>query len=80
MSDRPPSLRVFGDNATGEVHGMTSNYLAIGSRYYTFPNVDLEDLPGFPDGYKVRDARGGWAQLIGPDGTVLDEEEHRVQG
>ncbi len=80
MSDLPPNLRVFGDNATGEVHGMAGSYFAIGTRHYTFPHVSLEDLAGFPDGYKVRDGHGGWAQLIGPDGAVLDEETHHVKG
>jgi hypothetical protein len=80
IGDPPPPLRVFGDADTGEVSGMSGFDVAFGTRYYTFPNVNVEDLAGFPDGYWVRDGHGGWAQLVGPDGTVLDEETHVVKG
>ncbi len=80
IGDPPPSLRVFGDADTGEVSGMTGGGEAFGTRYYTFPNVNEEDLVDWPDDYTVHD-EGVWARLIRrSDGALIDEETHVVKG
>jgi hypothetical protein len=81
MSDSsPPHFRVFGNADTGEVSGWTEGGQAIGTRYYTFPNVSAEDLEDWPDDYTVND-RQGWARLIRRSTReVVDEETHVVKG
>lgn len=81
IGNPPPGFRAWIDPVANEdgshdwIGGAGDRYRAGGTRTYEFPNIDEDALPdGWPTGYTVRHNAGEWAQLLDPDGAVIDTE------